>query len=238
MCRTGQSRITAFGAGCGEKIERWTIAQKAERQVKFLRWRKLKPLNRFTKWRLIFQWQGSKKSYRWFSQNFDDKRAQRQNAYNSRIFQVHLELDTCDYIFTCFRDWIRPYRKATRKFLLSRVWEFWKWIPTVKLISLRTFLMFAACKTARLKNHVVPDMTHLLVILYCLMFLLIRRHDHSSLIRASGWYLSRGHLPPCDFHVKTSHHALLFLTTPRYRNIRTVWYFHQVIWTKKTHHQK
>lgn len=63
--------------------------------------------------------------------------------------------------------------------------------------------------------------TRLLVIWCCLMFLFIRRHDHSSLILASGWYLSRGHLPPCDFHVKTSHHALLFLTTPRYRNIRS-----------------
>ena len=137
MCRTGQSRITPFGAGCGEKIERWTIAQKAERQVKFLRWRKLKPLNRFTKSDVFdFPMTGIEKELL----VVQPPKFWRQESTEAKClqFQVHLELDTCD-MFTCFRDWIRPYRKATRKFLLIRVWEFWKWIPTVKLISLRGF---------------------------------------------------------------------------------------------------
>lgn len=230
MCRTGQSRITPFGAGCGEKIERWTIAQKAERQVKFLRWRKLKPLNRFTKWRLIFQWQGSKKSYWWFSQNFDDKRAQRQNAYNSRYISNWIPV-ICLPVFVIESD---PIGRQQGSFCWSGFGSFGN---GSQLLNWSAWEVFWCSQHARLKNHVVPDMTHLLVIRCCLMFLLIRRHDHSSLILASGWYLSRGHLPPCDFHVKTSHHALLFLTTPRYRNIRSGV---STKWSelKKTHHQK
>ncbi len=82
----GDHRSPHLEQGVGRKLKGERLRKRRKGMYFFKR--KLKPLNRFTKWCLIFQWQGSKKNVLVVQPKCDNMRAQRQilgrNAYNSR----------------------------------------------------------------------------------------------------------------------------------------------------------